>query len=88
MKKNYPIVLLLNLLFTFPLIGQNFTIIGTVKDANQKAIEFANVLVQSDAEQSFQRGTITDASGQFQILIPETGTVSYTHLTLPTTPYV
>ena len=74
------LLLLLVLVFgTHPLLAQSKTVSGTVTDAaDGSPLPGVNVLVQGTTN-----GTQTDFDGNYSI-----DAVSYTHLTLPTTPYV
>ena len=62
--------------------AQTATIQGTISDANEQ-LAFVNILVEGT-----DLGAVTDETGNYQIDNVPFGAVSYTHLTLPTTPYV
>ncbi|MFC0603468.1 TonB-dependent receptor domain-containing protein [Winogradskyella pulchriflava] len=57
------------ILFTVPFVvlAQNFSISGTVVDANGSPIEFANVILSVENEDEFFKGTSTDDKGNFII---------------------
>ena len=96
--------LLLSLLFIQVLVGYSQTegtpisYKGKVVDqVTQEAISFANVALYQTADNVFITGGTTDIGGLFEfqaaqgdvyLKIDFIGSVSYTHLTLPTTPYV
>ncbi|WP_282042123.1 TonB-dependent receptor domain-containing protein [Winogradskyella flava] len=47
--------------------AQDFSILGKVVDANGSPIEFANVILSAENEESFFKGTSTDENGFFRI---------------------
>lgn len=52
--------------------SQDFKVTGFVKDANTNAIEFANVLLVSQQDESIVQGTTTNATGFFSLdQVPE-----------------
>lgn len=62
--------LFLNLI-TSCLLGQEVFLSGTVVDAADKPIEFANILVQNADNPNQQIGTITELDGRFKMAIGE-----------------
>ena len=54
--------------------GQSLSVSGTVIDADNNPIEFANVIILSDDESEILKGTSTDHRGYFNILNLETNT--------------
>lgn len=60
----------LNVIFftlSFTLFAQNLSISGKVIDANGSPIEFANVIISVENEDSFFKGTSTDDNGFFKL---------------------
>ncbi|MEM6321595.1 MAG: outer membrane beta-barrel family protein, partial [Bacteroidota bacterium] len=56
--------------------AQEVELRGQVVDAQRQPIEFANVLVTSPQNSTFQKGTITDLDGAFLVKIPANQTYS------------
>ncbi|WP_052172465.1 TonB-dependent receptor domain-containing protein [Psychroserpens jangbogonensis] len=54
--------------------GQSLSVSGTVIDADNNPIEFANVIILSEDESEILKGTSTDHRGYFNILNLETNT--------------
>jgi hypothetical protein len=54
--------------------GQSLSVSGTVMDADNKAIEFANVIILSEDESEILKGTSTDDKGFFDIINLEPNT--------------
>lgn len=51
----------------FTVFAQDFSISGTVVDANDSPIEFANVIISVENEDAFFKGTSTDDKGFFKL---------------------
>lgn len=60
------------------LLAQKSTLRGKVVDASNLPIEFANVFLQNTATPAFQKGTITEKDGSFEIEIREKGNYQLT----------
>jgi len=54
--------------------GQSLSVSGTVIDADNNPIEFANIMILSEDESEILKGTSTDDNGYFHILNLETNT--------------
>lgn len=55
------------LVFSFFCQAQSFSITGNIADANNSAIEFANVILFSEDQSEVLKGTSTDVNGVFEL---------------------
>jgi outer membrane receptor protein involved in Fe transport len=58
-------ILTISLLYSFLSYGQDYSISGEILDANNNAIEFANIIVFNEDQSEVLKGTSTDLKGFF-----------------------
>ncbi|MBK7871031.1 MAG: carboxypeptidase regulatory-like domain-containing protein [Saprospiraceae bacterium] len=73
-KSTFTIVFVLLITQLFAQNAANYKISGRILDENQKSVEFANIILKQAADSLLIKGSITDASGNFEIESVEAGT--------------